>query len=88
VNIFEDSVVVRKDSPQSRASICVVLGTLDELYQDSEKLLYIIINLSAKPKELTMSRLNKKCTFDRFVAALNCISVSQFGRWAEEVCER
>jgi len=40
--IFEmqkDPLVSQKDTPQGRASIRIVLGTLDELYQDSEKLL-------------------------------------------------
>jgi len=39
--IFEmqkDPLVSQKDTPQGRASIRIVLGTLDELYQDSEKL--------------------------------------------------
>jgi len=40
--IFEmqkDPLVSQKDTPQGRASIRIVLGTLDELYQDSEKVL-------------------------------------------------
>lgn len=40
--IFEmqkDPLVSQKDTPQSRASIRIVLGTLDELYKDSENLL-------------------------------------------------
>ncbi len=40
--IFEmqmDPLVSQKDTPQGRASIRILLGTLDELYQDSEKLL-------------------------------------------------
>jgi hypothetical protein len=40
--IFEmqkDPLVSQKYTPQGRASIRIVLGTLDELYQDSEKLL-------------------------------------------------
>ena len=40
--IFEmqkDPLVSQKDTPQSRASIRIVLGTLVDLHQDSEKLL-------------------------------------------------
>jgi transcriptional regulator with XRE-family HTH domain len=40
--IFEmqkDPLISQKYTPQSRASIRIVLGTLDELYQDSEKLI-------------------------------------------------
>ena len=40
--IFEmqkDPLVSQKDTPQGRASIRIVLGTLDELYQDSENVL-------------------------------------------------
>ena len=40
--IFEmqkDPLVSQKDTPQGRASIRIVLGTLDELYQDSEKVI-------------------------------------------------
>ena len=34
-----DPIISLKHTPQTRASICIVLGTLDELYQDSKKLL-------------------------------------------------
>ena len=40
--IFEmqkDPLVSQKDTPQTKASIRIVLGTLDELYRDNEKLL-------------------------------------------------
>ena len=35
----KDPIISLKHTPQTRASICIVLGTLDELYQDSKKLL-------------------------------------------------
>jgi hypothetical protein len=35
----KDPLVSQKYTPQNRASVRIVLGTLDELYQDSEKLL-------------------------------------------------